>query len=96
MIQKTMVYGAQHNPWAMDDGKAGITSLLFIEAQGNTEQGMVGQCPTPVKADTELTKALIALRPIPFPCLCEVEFQMVANRKGMTVTYTKCTPVVTR
>jgi hypothetical protein len=93
MSQKTMVYGAQHNPWSMD-GNEGVTSLLFIEAKGNKDQGMVGLCPTPVKAETELTKALTALHPTPFPCLCEVEFEMVANRKGMQVTYTRCTPVV--
>ncbi|MBU0783213.1 MAG: hypothetical protein KJ798_02230 [Gammaproteobacteria bacterium] len=96
MAEKTMVYGVQHNAWSMDGGQSGITSLLFIQAEGDTSQGIVGQVPTPVKADSELTKALIQLRPIPFPCLCEVEHKMVANRKGMTVSYTKCTPVAVK
>lgn len=92
MSQKLMVYGAQYNPWKMDDNE-GITSLLFIQAEGNKDQGIVGECPVSARAEPELTKALVAIYPTPFPCLCEVDFKMVSNRKGMQVTYTKCTPI---
>ena len=90
---KTTVYGAQYKPWTMDNGQAGVSAFLFIHAEADANQGIVGTVPSPVKCDEALAKQLVEMRPTPFPCLCEVTQKLVAGRKGITAVYTKCVPV---
>ena len=90
---KTTVYGAQYKPWNMDNGQSGVSAFLFIHADADSSQGIVGTVPSPVKCDETLAKQLVETRPTPFPCMCEITQKLVAGRKGITAVYTKCVPL---
>jgi len=92
MKTQILVHGVQYQPWNVD-GKNGVSSFLFIDAIGDVKKGFAGRVPKEVRATDELAQRLFNLTPTPFPCVCEVEFDMSSTRKGVEMLYTHCDPV---